>query len=182
LVHLRRAIELDPLNLNGLDNLAEAYTYTKQYAESIEQSKKVLEVDPTFSGAHFHLAEAYQLTCKYDLWLDEWEKSASLNKDREELMLVEAALREYAKAGYRGALKRVVALQEEQTKRIFVDPAWIAANYALLGENDPAFKWLEKAYTEKSIFLLYLRVSPRFDSVRSDPRYADLLKRMGLPQ
>jgi hypothetical protein len=96
--------------------------------------------------------------------------------------LVKAVSQEYAKTGYRGALKRLVALQEEQAKRIYIDPAYIAGNHALLGEKDRAFSWLEKAYGEKSGFLPYIKASPFFDSLRSDPRYAGLLKRMGLPQ
>ena len=182
LVHLRRAVELDPLNLNGLDNLAEAYIYTRQYAQCIEQVKKVLEIDPTFATAHYHLSAGYELTGKYDLWLEEGEKAAKLSNDSDVLALVEAAKREYPKSGYRGALKRMVALEEEQTKRIYIDPAWHAGRYARLGEKDQAFAWLEKAYAEKSGFLHYLKVFPSFDSLRSDPRYADLLKRMGLPQ
>jgi serine/threonine protein kinase/Tfp pilus assembly protein PilF len=181
LVHLRRAVDLDPLNLNGLENLAEAYIYTRQYPESIEQAKKLLEIDPTFANAHLLLSRTYLFVGKYDLWLEEWEKVARLNNDSENLALVDAAKREYPKSGYRGALKRVVALEEEQAKRIYIDPAWHARQYALLGEKDQAFAWLEKAYAEKSGFLHYLKVSPDFDSLRSDPRYADLLKRMGLP-
>ena len=79
-------------------------------------------------------------------------------------------------------MKRLVALQEEQAKRIYIDPAGIAGNYALSGEKDRAFSWLEKAYREKSGGLLGIKSAPPFDSLRSDPRYADLLKRMGLPQ
>ncbi len=79
-------------------------------------------------------------------------------------------------------MKRLVALREEQTNRIYVDPGAIAEDYARLGEKDHAFSWLEKAYREKSGFLLHLKVSPNFDSLRTDPRYANLLKRMGLPQ
>jgi serine/threonine protein kinase/Tfp pilus assembly protein PilF len=182
LAHLRRAVDLDPLNLNGLDNLAEAYIYTRQYVESIEQARKVLEIDPTFANAHFHLAQAYLLTGKYDLWLEELEKAAKLTNDSDVLALVDAAKREYPKSGYRGALKRMVVLEEEQAKRIYIDPAWHAGQYAFLGEKDQAFAWLEKAYEEKSGFLHYLKVSPHFDSLRSDRRYASLLKRMGLPQ
>ena len=144
--------------------------------------KKTLEIDPSYAKAHQQLSEAYRLTGKHDLWLEEWEKAARLNNDSEDLARVDAARREYPKSGYRGAVKRVVAVQEEQAKRIYIDPALIAGNYALLGEKDRAFHWLEKAYGEKSGFLNYIKSDPNFDSLRSDPRYADLLKRMGLPQ
>jgi eukaryotic-like serine/threonine-protein kinase len=181
LVHIRRAIELDPLNLNGLDNLAEAYIYTRQYAQCIEEAQKVLEIDPTYASAHYHLSLGYQSTGKYDLWLEEWEKAARLINDPE-LPLIEPARREYLKTGFRGAMKRFVALEEDQATRFYIDPAQVASNHAVLGERDQAFAWLEKAYAEKSGFLRLLKVYPFFDSLRSDPRYADLLKRMGLPQ
>jgi len=182
LEYLRRAIELEPLNLNGLDNLAEAYIYTRQYDQSIQQSKKVLEIDPNFATAYFRLAGAYHWIGKYDLWLQAMEEGAKRSNDADALALAEAAKHEYPKSGARGALKRVIALEEEQAKRVYVDPAWIASDYAVLGERDAAFTWLEKAYAEKSNFLSYLKVAPKFDSLRSDPRYADLLRRMGLPQ
>ncbi len=98
------------------------------------------------------------------------------------MALVKAVKQEYVKSGFRGAMKRLVALQEEQAERIYIDPADIARNYALLGEKDRSFSLLEKAYAEKSGNLLYIKSDPFFDSLRSDPRYADLLKRMGLPQ
>jgi eukaryotic-like serine/threonine-protein kinase len=180
--HLRRAVDLDPLNLNGLDNLAEAYIYTGQYAESIEEGKKIVEIDPNFANVHLHLSEAYFLAGKYDLWLEEWQKVATLNNDPEDLARVGAAKSEYTNSGYRGALKRVIAIQEEQAKRMYVDPVLIATNCALLGEKDEAFILLEKAYAEKSSLIGYLKAFREFDSLRSDPRYADLLKRMGLPQ
>jgi eukaryotic-like serine/threonine-protein kinase len=182
LLHFRRAVELEPLNLNANENLGREYFFAKQYDQAIEQEKKILEIDPTFAAAHVDLSFIYHSMGKYDLWLEEWEKSASLYNDSEDLALVKAVKQEYAKSGYRGAMKRLVALREEQAKRIYVDPAGIAASYAHLGEKDLAFRWLEKAYGEKSGLLLLIKSAPDFDSLRSDPRYADLMKRMGLPQ
>jgi len=180
--HYRRAVELEPLNLNALHNLAMEYFSSRQYDQCIEYSKKILEIDPTFASAHLDLSIVYRLTSKYDLWLEEWEKGARLNNDPEDIALVKAVKQEYAMLGPHGAMKRHVALQEKQAKRIYIDPAWIAGNYALLGEKDRAFSWLEKAFREKSGGLLNIKSAPVFDSLRSDPRYADLLKRMGLPQ
>jgi TolB-like protein/Tfp pilus assembly protein PilF len=179
---LRRANQLDPLNLIGLSNVPEAHVYSRQYAESIAESKKIIEIDSNFANAHFQLCQAYFLTGKYDLWLDEWQRAASLNGDAEDLALARAVAHEYAKRGFRGAMKRLVELQEEQSKRFYLDPALIALNYAAMGEKDQAFAWLEKAAAEKSAFIGYLKVDPHYDSLRSDPRYAALLKRMGLPQ
>jgi hypothetical protein len=119
---------------------------------------------------------------EYDLWLEEWEKAAKLSNDSDDLARVEAARRSYAKSGYHGAMKRLATLQEEQAKRIYIDPVFIAVSYAILGEKDRAFGLLEKACREKSGGIGSIKNIPAFDSLRSDPRYADLLKRMGLPQ
>jgi serine/threonine protein kinase/Tfp pilus assembly protein PilF len=178
----RRAVELDPLNLNGLDNLAEVYLYTRQYPEAIEHAQKVLEIDPSFSNSHIHLAEAYFYTGKYDLWLDEAEKSATLDNDANELAIVTAMKLEYLKSGYRGAFQRRAEMLEEQSKSRSVDPVLISSAYALAGDKDKAFAYLEKAFAEKNVHLSYIKVIRAWDSLRSDPRYADLLKRMGLPQ
>jgi hypothetical protein len=71
--------------------------------------------------------------------------------------------------------------QEEQGKRHYIDPGFIAIAWALAGENDKAFGWLEKAYAEKSNFIAKLKSVRAFDGLKSDPRYARLLSRMGLP-
>jgi len=181
-VHLRRAVELDPLNLNGLDNLAESYLYTRQFPEAIEQAKKVIEIDPNYANAHMHLSEAYLQTGKYDLWLEEWQKAATLNNSQEDLAMVKAMKAEYAKSGLRGALLRSAEYQEEESKRQYVDPTFIAMTYAMLGDKDKAFAQLDKAEAQKSVFLTYVKVLPDLDSLRSDPRYSALLRRMGLPQ
>jgi tetratricopeptide (TPR) repeat protein len=182
LENVRRAIELDPLNLNGIDNLAEAYIYTGQYAESIEQSKKIVEIDPAFANVYSHLADAYRLTGQYELWLEAEEKVATLSDEPGRLSVVKAMKEEYAKSGFRGALKREAELVEEASKHTYIDPALLASIYGMLGDKDKAFAWLEKAYAEKSAFISYIKVARDYDSLRSDPRYTNLLKRMGLPQ
>jgi tetratricopeptide (TPR) repeat protein len=168
------------VDLNGLDNLAEAYLYTRQYNRTIEEGKKIVEIDPTFANVHIHMSQAYLYSGKYDLWLDEWEKTATLNDDPEDLALVRAVRKEYSKSGFHAAMTRLAELQQEQSKRFYIDPAFIAADYAIIGDKDQAFAWLEKAYAEKSVFIEYIKAVPHYDSLRSDPRYTDLSKRMGL--
>ena len=179
---IQRAIELDPLNMNGLDNLAEAYIYTRQYEQAVDEGKKIVEIDPGFANVHVHLWQAYFLLGKYDLALEEWVKLDTLNGDAEDLSIAKAVSQEYSRSGFQASMRRWVELQEEESKRIYVDPAVIACNYAWIGEKDKAFTLLEKGYQEKSAFMSYIKVFPWFDSLRSDPRYADLVRRMGLPQ
>ena len=179
---MQRAIELDPLNMNGLDNLAEAHIYTRQYEQCIEEGKKIVEIDPTFANVHAHMSQAYFLLGRYELGFEEWVKADTLSGDAQDLAIEKAVAQEYHKSGYQAAMKRNVELQEEEVKRIYVDPMIIAGSYAVIGEKDKAFHLLEKGYQEKSPFMAYIKVYPWLDSLRSDPRYADLVRRMGLPQ
>jgi len=179
---MRRAVELAPLNSNAVDNLAEAYIYTRDFAASIEEGKKLAELDPGYANVHIHLLQAYFFTGKYDLWLEEWTKAATINNDGEELAVVKAVQQEYAKSGLQAALKLYPELQVAESKRIYLDPSLIASNYAVAGERDQAFAYLEKGFADRSDFMNYLKALPHFDSLRSDPRYASLLRRMNLPR
>jgi tetratricopeptide (TPR) repeat protein len=180
---LHRAIELDPLNLNGLDNLCEAYLYTRQFDQSIAEGKKIVEIDPTFANIHFHLSQAYLYSGQYDSWLEEWQKSVHLNNDPPlDRAQVNATQEEFSRAGFAAAAKRMARVQEEQSRGSYVDPAIIAGSYAIAGDKENAFAWLEKAAAQKSAIFAYTKVDPSYDSVRSDPRFLALLKRMGLPQ
>jgi eukaryotic-like serine/threonine-protein kinase len=182
LAHFRRAVELDPLNLTAQTNLATGYENARQYDQALEQFKKTLEIDANYPSTHSNLSQTYWDMGKYDLWLEEWKKAASLANDRDDLALVEEAARAYAKGGYRAALVRDIELRKQQAQRRYVDVGFIAYDYAALGDKDQTFAWLEKAYSEKAGSLGYIKVAKGMDPFRSDPRYLDLLKRMGLPQ
>jgi TolB-like protein/Tfp pilus assembly protein PilF len=169
LAQFQKAVELEPLNLNAAQNLAQAHYWKGEYEKSIEEAKKILEIDPNYVAAHDRLAHNYLELGHYEAWLEEWEKEAQLDNVPEELAQLEAAKRGYA-------------TMEELAKRMYIDPGQIASGYGRLGEKERVFGLLEKAAAEKSDRMQYLMVDHGFDSVRSDPRYAALLKRMGLPQ
>ncbi|MGH9651716.1 MAG: TPR end-of-group domain-containing protein, partial [Terriglobales bacterium] len=86
-----------------------------------------------------------------------------------------------ASSGYKGARRKMIEVQREQSKRIYVPAISFAIDYAALGEKDQAFYWLDKAYDERGHLLEQIKIIPEFDGLRSDPRYAALLRRMGLP-
>ena len=110
------------------------------------------------------------------------EEVCDAKNDPEELKLAEETAKAYAKSGIEAAIRRRIELQMQLAKRRYVDPADIGYNYAELGEKDQAFLWMEKAYAEKSDDVAFIKVSRSMASLRSDPRYAALLKKMGLPQ
>lgn len=178
----KKGVELDPLNQNALQNLAAAYDSLRQWDLVIEQSRKAIELDPNFPASHMNLSHAYFVTGRYDDWLREWEKGVELSQDPLDKEVIEAAKEGYAHGGAIAANKAVCAKREMQAKKVYVDPGYIAMSCAMGGEKEKAFALLEKAVAEKSGATLQLKSAPPFDSLRSDPRYAALLKKMGLPQ
>jgi TolB-like protein/Tfp pilus assembly protein PilF len=178
--HLRRAVELDPLNLQYNSNLGQVLGNARQYDASVEQLKKTLEMDSNFAQAHGQLATEYFHTGKYDLWLAESKKAASLFGQPEQLEIAEEVSRVYSKSGFNPAIRREIEMRKQLAKRRYVDPADIAYTYAALGDKEQTFAWLDKAVAEKSDGLETIKIAPELDPWRSDPRYLDLLKRMGL--
>jgi TolB-like protein/Tfp pilus assembly protein PilF/predicted Ser/Thr protein kinase len=182
LVEIKKAIRLDPLNLKYNDNLGQEYATGRQYDLAVEQFEKVIEMDPSFASVHFDLAGAYFDMGKYDLWLQEQENGASLSHQPEYLAVYKEVGKVYSRSGFHAALREWAEQQKELSKRRYEDPAFIGFIYAAMGDKDQAFAWLEKGYKEKSDSIQYLKTSHMVDPLRSDPRYADMLKRMGLPQ
>src|SRR3984893_1752378 len=182
LTQIKRALEGDPFNLTFNTSLASGYGGAGQYDLALDQFKKTIEIDPNYASAHDNLADTYRDMGKYDLWLAEWKKSATLANDREELAIAEEAARVYTKSGFRVAVSRIIERRKQLPQRRYVDPADIAYTYARLGDKDQVFYWLNKAYSEKAEGLQFIKIAKPMDPLRSDPRYIDLLKRMGLPQ
>jgi eukaryotic-like serine/threonine-protein kinase len=180
LSHLRRAVELDPLNLQYNTNLGQALGSARQYDASVEQLKKTLEMDPNYANAHSQLAREYFEMGKYDLWLEEWKKAQSLFQQPDELAIAEEVAKVYSKSGLKPAKLREIEMRKELAKRRYVDPTDIAYAYADLGDKEQTFAWLDKAAAEKSGGLEVVKIIPALDPWRKDPRYLDLLKRIGL--
>ena len=180
--HLRRAVELDPLNLQYNSNLGQVLCNAHQYEACIDQLKKTLEMDANFSYAHSMLRVAYRDIGKYDLSLEQWRKYATLANDQEELAIAEDAAKVYAHSGLKASIEREIELKKQLAKRRYVDPGEIAYDYASLGEKEQTFAWLDKARAEKSGELESIKVIRPLEQWHSDPRYLDLLKQLGLPQ
>jgi Tfp pilus assembly protein PilF len=181
LPHLRRAVELDPLNLQYNANLGQGLAVDKQFDAAIEQLKKTLEMDPNFFNAHNQLRSAYRDMGKYDLWLQEWGKSAAISGDQEDATNVKEVARVYAESGYAAAAKRSAELQEQLAKRHYIDPSIVGYEYAYTGNKEQTFAWLQKAAAERSSSLQLIKIIRPLDPWRTDPRYEAIVKGMGLP-
>jgi tetratricopeptide (TPR) repeat protein len=121
---------------------------------------------------------AYEETGEYDAAIAAHQRAAELT-DRQPNFLGQLG-RAYALAGKEREAREVLAKLMEVSKRIYVSSLDIAIIYTGLGEEDSAFEWLERAYEERADHVPYLRVNPRLDPLRSDPRFKDLQRRMGL--
>jgi serine/threonine protein kinase/tetratricopeptide (TPR) repeat protein len=168
-----KAVELDPLSTFYNGQLAEMYYHNRDYARTIEQENKTLEIDPKYASAVATNARAYQQMGNYKEALEQWIKFEKL-EGREERA---KELREiFEKSGYNGVI-RVFAKNCDASRYYY----YAAQYHAMLGEKDAAFAALEQA-TAAGSHVDEFKTDPGLDNLRSDPRYADLLRRIGLPQ
>jgi eukaryotic-like serine/threonine-protein kinase len=182
LAEIRNAIRLDPLNLKYNDNLGQEYVEGGEYDLGVEQFKKVVEMDPSFASVHGDLASVYLFTGKYDLWIQESQTEFNLSHQAEYEAIYKEVGKVYAQSGIDAALREWAKQLIELSKRRYEDPAFIGFVYAKAGDKDQAFAWLEKGLKEKSDAIQYLKINHMADSLHSDPRYTEMLKRMGMPQ
>lgn len=168
-----------PLDLNAHSDLAGLLLFAGRYDESIEQTRKALELDPNFWWSYQNLGLAYERKKQYPEAIAALEKARQVDSNPLNIGFLGAV---YGKAGKPAEAQKVLEELKELSKKRFVPAYNIALIYAGLGDKDQAFEWLEKAYQERSSFILLLKVETVLDNLRTDPRYKDLLKRMGLPE
>lgn len=174
----KAAQELDPLSLIINAGLGWAYYFVRQYDQAVEQLKKALELDSDFELAHLWLGSVYVEKSLFKDAIAEIQKAVALSKGR--TGIVAALGHAYARAGKRDEAQHILDELSQLEKRKYVSPYRMANIYAALGENDRAFEWLQKAYEDRSHLLVFLMVDPRLDALRPDPRFVDLLRRIGL--
>jgi len=176
IAEMKRALELDPLSLDAAVDFGSIYFFAGQYEQGTKEYRKALEMDPNYPLARFYLACAYLFQGMYDEALSEFRKYSELIGGHPD---TDGSLAPYyAFVGNReDALKSLAILQRRN-----VSPIIVSGIYARLGDKDQAFNWLEKAYEEHDALLVYLNVNPMFQPLHSDPRFQDLLRRIGIPQ
>jgi serine/threonine protein kinase/Tfp pilus assembly protein PilF len=175
---INRARELDPLSLPINTNAGWLLHLARRYDEAIEQYLKTIELDEGFGLAHRRLGQTYEQTHQYNEAVIEFQKAIKLSGEDVELLSARGHF--YAMLGESEKAKEVLALLEERATSTYV-PAYLVARVHLgFGDNDRVFEWLNKACDERYGYLAYLNVDPMFDSVRSDSRFAELVRRVGL--
>jgi TolB-like protein/Tfp pilus assembly protein PilF len=178
LAEVKRARELDPLSLIINTDVGWHYYFQRRYDLALDRLSRALEIDPNFSPAHLFLGQVYVQLSRAEDANREFRKAVSASGASPRYL---AGLGYgYARSGNTREAQSVLVDLKELPKRGYVSSLDIAAIYVGLGENDQAFEWLQRAYEERSIFLIFLKVEPMFDPLRSDPRFQDLLRRMNL--
>jgi tetratricopeptide (TPR) repeat protein len=178
LEEMKKALELEPASLVMNTFMGATLYHAGRYDEAIDQCRRTIEMDPNFAVVHWHLGLAYEQKQLFDAAIEEFQKAVSLSGGSP---LMKAALgHAYAKSQKTDEANRVLDELNELSKQQYVSAYELAAIYVALDDNEHAFELLEKAYTERSFHLVNLNVSPRFESVRSDSRFQDLVRRIGL--
>ncbi len=175
LAETRRALELDPFSLITNLVLGINLNAARRYDEAINQIRKTLELDPNFADANHFLFEAYSNKGMYGEAVASYSKQMAL--EGELLSEIEATKDAFNKSGWNGFLRHRINYLESRRDKVFAGE--VASFYAGLGERDKAFAWLEKAYEDRNEGLTLLKVDAQFDNLRSDPRFQDLLRRVG---
>ncbi len=180
LVEIKRALDLDPVSVIMNRIYADILVDQRRYDEAIEQFQKTLELDPNFPTTRYFIGRAHEAKGNYDQAVAEYAIAARLNGITPEAVARSSAV--YEKSGWKAylqeSLKQILA--QPPTRRF---PSYVIATYyARLGQNDKALDWLEKGYEERDFRMTLLSVSFEFDGLRSDPRFVELVRRIGLPE
>jgi serine/threonine-protein kinase len=177
---VRRAQELDPLSLPINCSVVYVLYFGRQYDEAITAGKKTLEMDAAFPLTHQRLGLAYVQKKMYREAIAEFQQAAN-NSNRAPLAIVSLG-QAYAVSGNKVEAQRVLAELKDISQRRYVSPYSVAIIYAGLGEKEQAFQWLQKANDERNTELVFLKVDPRLDPLRDDPRFHELLGTVGIPR
>jgi serine/threonine-protein kinase len=177
IAEMKRAMELEPLSLVQGANFAAVYLYARQFDKALDQAKKTYDLDPNLITGQNWMCHAYDVNGMYAQSLAISEKAAPSNRS-----LFAALGYAYAKSGQREKAEAVLKQWKEIEKTKYITNYWMAIVLAALGEKDAAFAELEKAYQAHDWFFQRLRVDPFMDPLRDDPRFKDLVRRLGLPE
>ncbi|MGI8770034.1 MAG: winged helix-turn-helix domain-containing protein [Acidobacteriaceae bacterium] len=177
LAEMNRALWLDPLSVSMNFSLGWRLYMARRYDEAIQQLRNTTDMDPTFALAHLVLGQAYEQKAEYPLAIAEFQKAVAGSHNSPPMLAALAHV--YAISGRQSEARRLLEQLKQRSKQQYVSPFYIALVYAGLEQSDQAVKWLESAYADRSNPIIFLRVDPEFDGLRSNPGFQKLLNRLG---
>jgi len=176
LAQMNRARELDPLSISMNFSLGWRLYMARMYDQAIEQLQNTLEMDPNFALPRMVLGQAYEQKNSYPQALTELRKAASISHDSPQLL--GALGHAYAASGNRLEAEKILSQMLEKSNKEYVSPFYVGLVYAGMRQNDKAMDWLEKAYEDRSNAIVFAKVDPQLDGLRSIPRFQSLLHRL----
>ena len=178
LAQMNRARDLDPLSISMNFSLGWRLYMAGQYDQAIEQLRNTLDMDPNFILPRIVLGQAYEQKGAYPQAIAELQKAVSIAPDSPPIL--GALGHAYGLAGMKPEAEKILSQLTELNRKRYVSPFYIAIVYAGLHENAKALDWLERAYADRSNAIIFLRVDPELEGLRFDPRFQNLLRRLGL--
>jgi serine/threonine protein kinase/Flp pilus assembly protein TadD len=182
LAEINRAHQLDPLSLLITVRIGNVHMWARRYDESIVVCKRLADENPTFAEVHPCLASAYWAKRMYPDVIKELKLYGQLYGDKKQTEFASALEQGFRLGGWKGALTKGIEIRQAQRKTDYSSAYKIAQLYADLGNKDQAFKWLDTAYQERDFNLIGLNTDFLLDPLRSDPRFAELVGKVGVPQ
>ena len=173
----KKAVDLDPLSLIVNNEYGWAFYLARKFPEAAQAWQKTLELDRGFVLAQMELAEALERLGRFDEAIEAVKKALQVEASSQNLIELACA---YAAAGRQPEARKALEQAKELSKRQFADLGMMAYAYAELHDAEEAFRWLDRAYEERSTTLTMLKVEAKFDPLRSDKRFGALLQRMKL--
>ena len=179
LARMNKSQELDPLSLIISVAVGWALYNTRRYDDAIEQLRRAVELDPHYPVTYWILCLLLRITGRHEMSIAEGEKAVKLSNGSP--LMCGALAQAFGAAGRKEEALRLLEELKRRAEQKYVAPYFFAGIHIGLGENDTALEYLEKCYQEHSHWLIYLHIDPCMDSLRGNPRFQDLLQRVGLP-
>ena len=179
---IERAHQIDPLSSIVSANLGLVHISTHQFDEAVNACDNLAHSDPTFARSHWCLFYAHWARHDYAKAVEEFKLYAQLSTSPNEMEFANALDQGFHAGGWKGAMRKGLEVRLAQRKRGYFSPFEIATYYAELGDKDQAFAWLDTAYRERDQLMESLLTEFKFDPLRSDPRFEELIRKVGLHQ
>jgi TolB-like protein/DNA-binding winged helix-turn-helix (wHTH) protein/Flp pilus assembly protein TadD len=179
LAQMNRARELDPLSISMSFSLGWRLYMAHQYDQAISQLRNTLEMDPNFALPRMVLGQAYEQKGMLPQAIAELQKAVAVSRDSPPML--GSLGHAFGVAGNKAEAEKILGQLLEQSKKQYVSPFYVSIVYAGLHENEKAMDWLEKACEDRSNAIIFVKVDPDFDGLRSNPRFQALLRRLALP-
>ena len=178
IAQMSSAMQLDPLSMSINTGLGHVLYLSRQYDRAIEQYRKSLELDPKFVPGHLWFGRPYLQKGMFQEAITEVQEAVRLSSGSTISLAVLGHA--FAAAGNRSEAERILKTLMERAKTQYLPSYWIALIYTGLADKERTFEWLERAQQERSSWLVWIGVEPRFDTLRSDSRFVRLIGQMGL--